>query len=472
MLVFETIIGLFTILGADTCSLNAARSQFHETLHCKPGDESVIATALSQGRKTVFLENGDYYTNRWILGPNTILQGSNLYNTRIYKKEGGDSGPILAAGRSGPRYDHDTQTEIDISEGTRNIEIKYLSVDGSLGPDVSAGIHISNIQNLTMDHVGAFSINHDAISIRGSRQANIIPWEEVEDPDKKCENIKLSTMRVFDSKGHGISLSTFCKNIEISQSIIRNTKKSGINCSTCRSSDTSGYTNSSIHDNEIHYLKNLNTIGHPTNYGGIRLSNFSKDIDIYNNTVTGYSRAIFILSGSQNNNIYNNILRSALRPAAYEYYPTDPSSPYYYDAAHAGRLRPSQGIFLNSPYNNVFCNNIQNTNHENILLTGFVDAQAQPTLDYPSHGDQNIIAMNYTSRFMLSPPPVPSSNIIMNFAHIRPVSQELETYGHVAGTISFENYNIWNGYRAHVEPGGFCLQDRDHNINYLNSLRD
>ncbi|MEO0460906.1 MAG: right-handed parallel beta-helix repeat-containing protein [Myxococcota bacterium] len=165
---------------------------------------------------------------------------------------------------------------------------------------------------------------------------------------------------------HGISFSSTrgpsefgVEGFSIRNCQINDTDLSGINCANCTGASWSD--RSEISNNTITYHGN-----HPNPYGGVRLPNAARYVDVKDNTVVNYTRGIFVLSKSRWNNIYRNSI-------------------------HGGASNDQEGIVIQGPYNSVFCNTVFDMDRAALQIYGNTGLTSK---DGPDHNNEIIFRHN------------------------------------------------------------------------------
>lgn len=370
--------------SSTACTMENVLSGTTSYVICPPGEgvEAVIAEALKKKGMHVRLTAGEYVTNMWIMEEGTTLEGADIWTTTIYKTpDSSDTRPVIRSGSSSPSNGEAYKPPGPFMT-TSNLTIANLLVDGSRNTLSSGfgGIDIRNIVGLDMYKVGVRNVKGTGVNIRGSRKPLVRPVEPEDTPGYECRDITMDTLRIENVGGHGISLSDFCTNIEIKNSKVTNADKSGINCSRCQSVHRTN--RSRIHGNIVEYQKESPAdVGHPTTYAGIRLSNDAILIDVENNSIYNMSRGIFLVSGSRYNNIGDNTIHGPERNAQ----------------VYSSGTTTSEGIFVQTPFNTVFCNTVAGADFEGIYIDGGHGGAAMEDSGFQVHNDQNVVRHNLVS---------------------------------------------------------------------------
>lgn len=323
-----------------------------ETLYCQPGEEDTIKSALSNGNKKIVLSAGTFNVGYWSIKSSTEISGQGPDQTVLVKSPGNTHKPFLQAGTREPDPMNPTRCiEHGNPSGSQcqvhDIKISNLKISGLNNASASIGIVIFNGERIEVSNVHFENIDHDALSFYGSYVQADADSFKLRDDALNCRVLTITDNKFESVRGHGISLATFCQDFVISGNKLVNINKSGINCSNSIQAE--------ISHNDIYHQGD--DPGHPMGHAGIRLSNNAQNISVKENRIQGMSRGIFVLTSSHYNNIGDNYIRGVTRSDDHQYRPD-------------GVKHVSQGIYVTSPYNTIFCNDVGNTDGRGIVVSG------------------------------------------------------------------------------------------------------
>ncbi|MEL6339474.1 MAG: right-handed parallel beta-helix repeat-containing protein [Myxococcota bacterium] len=498
----------------DVCAGVIARDDCdpsQESLTCSPGDEAIIRCALQRGGKRVNLSPGVYYiVEAWTLESDTVLSGDPAWvQQTILRKASCSNESILVAGKLPHVVEGDctakylpADAEADDlalcsafesnARGVRDIQIRSLRLEGEpsnlncMHRSFSA-VHLKNATGVLLSGLRLFDIGGSGIRIEGSRRCGVKPFARLsanQSGSLKCDQIELDDVGIRNAGRHGVDFASFCSDLDVHDSDIRDTYRSGINCARCSSENQT----STIRDNFIKIESDPTSLASPcrypaqnaevlhlTNYGGIRLSNLTSGVHVYGNHVRNYSRAAWTLSGSHSNFFYDNILRAADRATEYERFPICSESewsktcvgdrvPEYCEQRYSsGPTRASEGLaFDHGLYNVAFCNDIAGADTVPMRSQGpGHDLIASSRLGYPIVTHHNLFAHNFVHHFGdafdaydadVGPPLVELNRvwIVDPASGVKPVEQRVTATHSLNNTAST---STWNVYSA---TGGWC----------------